>query len=71
MGTIIYEKDGFQVTRFWGGDDRGQCYQLTTSEGYIQVRRDQFFRMLIALAAQAILKISWQDLDRLKDAETS
>jgi len=70
MGTVIYDKDGFQVKRFYGGDERGVCFQLTTKGGFIQVPRDHFYRMLIALTLEAILKIPWRDLDNLRDVET-
>lgn len=70
MGTVVYDKDRFQVKRFYGGDKRGACFQLTTKDGFIVVTRDQFYRMLIGLAAQAILKIPWYDLDKLRDVET-
>jgi len=46
MGTVIYEKQGIQVKRFYGGDQRGICYQITTSEGYVQLTEKQFKDLL-------------------------
>jgi len=70
MGTVIYKQGGFEVKRFYGGDERGVCFQLTTKDGFIQVTRATFYRMLLALAVQTILQISWQELDKLRDVET-
>ncbi len=48
MGTVIYENDqkSFEVKRFWGGDDRGVCYQFTMGTDYIQITNKELRKML-------------------------
>jgi len=29
MSTDLYERNGVCLTRYWGGEEKGVCYQLT------------------------------------------
>lgn len=44
--TLLYEDEHFSIARFWGGDKRGVCVQITERDGhlirYIQVTQAQF-----------------------------
>ena len=47
----ITNGNGVALTRFWGGDKRGVCYQITTTDGtYIQLTTPQLNAILKALA---------------------
>ena len=46
MGTEIYEINGFAITRFFGGKERGSCYQLTLNREYIHLTEAEFEKML-------------------------
>jgi hypothetical protein len=44
-------KDGVALMRFWGGDKRGVCYQITAEDGtYLQLTTPQLNAILSALA---------------------
>lgn len=48
MSTILYEDDGFMLTQFWGGKERGQCIQLLDiDDGYVQLTKEQA-RVMVA-----------------------
>jgi len=49
MGTVIYNKHGLQVKRFYGGIDRGVCYQITVSQNYTVFKTKEFIRFLLDL----------------------
>ena len=49
MGTVIYEKYGLQVKRFYGGDKRGVCYQITLGKAYVQLTTKQYVELLSRL----------------------
>ena len=50
MGTEIYNDDDIiTVNRFWGGEHRGRCYQITGNEGCVQLTDEQFKIMLKTL----------------------
>jgi hypothetical protein len=51
MGTVIYEtKDGeVEVKRFFGGEARGVCFQITTASGYVQLTGAQYEELLNVL----------------------
>ena len=42
MGTIVLDKYGIEVKRFWGGDRRGVCYGIITSSNYTELTEMEF-----------------------------
>lgn len=61
MGTILYEGDGLQIKKFYGGSKRGVCIQITTGEDFIQLTRPQFVEL-----SKAILHLVIRDtLERI------
>lgn len=52
MSTTIYEKDGVYVSRFYGGDKRGTCFQITvesfSEQGYVQLTKEQMMNVVNA-----------------------
>lgn len=42
------DKTGFYLTRFYGGEEKGICYQITTEDGkYIQLTKFQMKKLLL------------------------
>lgn len=43
MSTQMCSNTRFQLTRFWGGTQRGTCLQVTAGlqEGYVQVTKEE------------------------------
>jgi hypothetical protein len=55
MSTELIGEDkheGFLLTRLYGGKDRGTCYQITTSDGYVQLTTVQMRTLLMAFCAE-------------------
>ena len=44
---------GVDLTRFWGGDDRGSCVQLTMKKRELPATADKFFDSVQLTRAQA------------------
>ena len=44
---------GVDLTRFWGGDDRGSCVQLTMKKRELPATADKFFDSVQLSRAQA------------------
>jgi hypothetical protein len=44
---------GVSLTRFWGGDNRGSCVQLTQKKQQLPATSDKFFDSLQLTRAQA------------------
>ena len=42
MGTVIYDKNGVHIKRFYGGEKRGMCYQISIPDKYIQLTQKEF-----------------------------
>ena len=40
MSTKIYDKNGIHVTRFYGGQYRGICYQIDTTMRFAVLRKE-------------------------------
>lgn len=41
MSTLLYEDKNYLLTRYWGGDEKGVCLQITLAEGeFIQLTKD-------------------------------
>jgi hypothetical protein len=53
MSTDLIDEDsgkGFYLTRFWGGKDRGTCYQITQKNGkYVALTKDQIKALVDAV----------------------
>ncbi len=49
MGTIIYDKNNVAITRFYGGTDRGVCYQITVGWEYTQLCGDDMKKFVLAM----------------------
>ena len=42
MSRDVRESEDFSIVSFWGGNERGRCYQITTeNHRYIQLTVDQ------------------------------
>ena len=58
MGTKIFEKYGIHVKRFYGGEDRGVCYQITVNrfEGcaWTQLTRKEYEDLLYCLTDSVV-----------------
>ena len=48
MGTKIFESENgkIQANTFFGGQERGQCVQITTAVGYVQMTKAEFFELV-------------------------
>jgi hypothetical protein len=46
------ERDRLAVTRFWGGTDRGVCFQITLGQEFVSLTRAEALRVIQALAEQ-------------------
>ena len=51
MGTQLFQKNGIAVNRFYGGQERGVCYQITIIGSdnkyyWVQLTEDQFKEFL-------------------------
>lgn len=64
MGTTVFERFGLQVRRFYGGDIRGVCFQLTMPTEYIQVTRSEFFSMM-----EDLNRVMRVELSRIKTVD--
>jgi hypothetical protein len=57
MSTRLIDEEngfGFYLTRFYGGEEKGECYQITgpsenNSNGYVQLTREQAVQLTSAL----------------------
>ena len=65
MGTDMKGTSRHLLTRFWGGDDRGSCLQVTIrefmgpyEEGYITVSKQEALEL-----ADALLKFHYGTLE--------
>ena len=59
MGKDIYDGGALTVTEMWGGEERGQCYQITIVEGYprggiayTQLTKDAFKNFIEKMAIE-------------------
>ena len=52
MSTKIFNKYGLQVTRFWGGSEKGVSYQITTIEGFVQLTQPQFVEFIYQMVRE-------------------
>jgi hypothetical protein len=41
MGTVLFEKDGLQLKRFYGGVERGVCYAICKDDSTIELEIDE------------------------------
>lgn len=46
MSTKIYDKNGIHVTRFYGGQYRGICYQIDTTMRFAVLRKEEFIKFI-------------------------
>ncbi len=49
MSTQVFDKHGVSLTRFWGGEARGNCLQITIGMEYAQLEYKQLKEVLHAL----------------------
>ena len=49
MGTTVFERHGIKVTRFYGGKERGQCFQINLASGYVQLTKQEYQRLVLDL----------------------
>lgn len=42
MSTNIFDKYGIRVGRFYGGDKRGTCYQITIGDKFVELTETEF-----------------------------
>lgn len=57
MSKNIYEKYGIIITRFWGfwgGEERGMCYQINVGGEFVQLTKDEFKDFSYDLEAIAV-----------------
>lgn len=59
MSDAIWERDGWYLNRFWGGNERKDCIQITSPNDCIQMTIGEFFSIVRALN---------DNLDATKDA---
>lgn len=57
MGTTLYDKNGINIRRFYGGDERGVCYQITIGKEYVQLTGEQFIEFLFNVFLKTLWKI--------------
>jgi hypothetical protein len=48
MGTILYDKHGLSIKRFYGGRDRGVCYSFHAS-GVTELTKDELMELIKVL----------------------
>jgi len=49
MSTELMRTDNFSLTRYYGGEEKGVCYQLTSNalaSGYIQLTETEMLQLL-------------------------
>lgn len=56
MSTELLKINDLQVTRFWGGDLKGVCIQLTGENGFVQLNRDEFQELYDVLVNENFIK---------------
>jgi len=49
MSTTIYEKNGLTITRYWGGNEQGLCYQVNMDGIYRKMTASEFGEMLVTV----------------------
>lgn len=57
MGTDIIDKNGFQVTRFWGGSDRGVCFQLNKEGQYIVLSKADMIELVARMLSDIVIEV--------------
>jgi len=53
MGTKLWDNYGIQVKRFYGGELRGVCYQITIGDQYVQLTSQEFRIFVAGVMAEA------------------
>jgi len=64
MSENILNYHDLQVTRFWGGTAKGQCIQITTNDGYVQLTKADFFRVLESVCLDISQERLWKGVPR-------
>ncbi len=56
MSEVIFQNGTYSVTLFWGGQDRGQCLQITSLKGenFIQLTAAEAMQLAVLLAVHSL-----------------
>jgi hypothetical protein len=71
MGTVIYDKYGINIKRFYGGTERGTCYQITIGSENVQLTENEFSDLVSGkwLVADRLKRYNFIPSDNLKKSD--